>query len=857
MAKKEKPKKPNQVSGSEVQPNDRTNFYSDLAYMPQDLKNSPMWFSQMLFYAKKNGVPFLSAERAKTFRQLRKLKIDKGVMKRLFDPPTPMGGGGQAKYIATNWETNPFYVHLMKIVTTEMEKKDTHLSVSLADEYAMLQRQKENYKIQEQKLFRRIINTVNKSVGLPLISDSQDPYKYAESVSKNSNAKEGEQKEKKDTTIDVPTNYTELIRNSINDDEDMALYNELIYKGDIEPALEKGIDQYLIKENKWGTEIGNRLLSDIIDHNHCIGRKYTDLTTGRPVVEYLYPETTWTNPIRTRTGEDLMYVFTEDDITFGDFVRKIGKDLTDEQLVNLFEYNKQFGIWGTYTDLKSIPYHIRDNTRIRIGYFAVLTQECDSFSNQYVKGNESIHMKHFDWKPTEYSEKNYGTTIDRKHYNCWWSCYYMPPTQTIIGAADYQWQSNFIYKIEKNVDQDRFGPDNRYVKSEYVIWKDEDNPSFSDVIWLYMPFINIAWIKCQNSLIRAIPNGGKIISQEMLGVFLNAADEANKDGKGNGKEAVQEAWRHLEQTGRTLGKFTDSQGQPITDPQKMVVNMGSSELAECKDQLEIIGVLYNQMTLALSISDIREGEDLKPRQSLGGAKLALEASNKGTWDIDKAYTKVLEMFGERIVQHIHNIMIEYKKYGYKERFEDFKSLVGEANGLTLEAIADIPFEKFGVNVKNEDTSAKKDYVLNLATELAKGGALDIEIIDLLIKINNWKEAFVVMKMNYKKKKREAQDQASLEHQRQLELGQQALQIAQATQASKTQGKVQEIDAQGSVDAKLTEILAQLKHQAQSRLLEQRGENKMKENVQKAILKKDEKQNEANIDQQKAFLATSA
>lgn len=839
MAKKKPPENKGVPSGSEVQPQDRTNFFTDLSYMPSALKTTKLWFAQALYYAKKNGVPFLDPENVKRKRNLRKLKIDKGALKRIFDPVTPLGQGGDAKYVASQWETNPLYIHLMNIVTADMEKKSTYLSVKLGEEYAMLQKQKENYKMIERGIFRRLINEVNELIGLPQISNQQDPHKYAEALVAKINNKNPNGKPL--STVDTPQNYAEMIRNQCEDDEDYAMYNELIYKGDIEPALEKGIQEYLIKQNKWAAELGNKFLSDIIDHNACIGMKYTDLTTGRPVVEYLYNENVRINPIKTRNGEDLMYAFSEDDITFGDWVRKMGRNLSQTDMVNIFEYVKQQGIWGTYADIREIPFHTRDNTRIRIGRFFILTQDFDTFSDQYVRGNNSFHTRDFSWEPSDYAVSNYAAKKETLHYNVWYSCWYMPPTMSNLDSANYQWQANFIWEIQKNVDMERWGPDGRFVKSDFVMWRDLENPSFSDIVWLYMPFINIAWVKFQNELVQAIPSGGRIIAQELLGAMMNAVDGTNKDKTGDGKAAAKAAFDQLRQTGKAIGKFTDSKGEQIVDPSKFVVNLQDTGIMAAKELLEIISMLYGQMTQALAISDAREGQDLKPRQALGGAELALEASNQGTWLIERAYTQVLEMFGERMIQHIHNIMIEYKVYGYKDRFEDFKASVGEANGLMLEGIAKIPLEQFSLFVKQEDTSAKKDYILNLADSLAKGGALDFEIIDLLIKIDNWKEAFVLMKMNFKKKKRELQEQAKLEHDRRMQELQMQGQNAMAQNQQNAQNRLQEIDKSGQIEAMLTKVLSELKTQSQAILGNQRKDNKIEEAQVKSGLKIQEEQ----------------
>src|SRR5690606_28772914 len=105
----------------------------------------------------------------------------------------------------------------------------------------------------------------------------------------------------------------------------------------------------------------------------------------------------------------------------------------------------------------------------------------------------------------------------------------VPPPATRLSdnsMADWQWQSDFIFKIEKETDMYRYGVDQRYARSSLVIYKESDIPSFTDVQEAYMPKIRNLWHKFQNCLIQ--DTTGTVIDWDFMTGILNATDEANK-----------------------------------------------------------------------------------------------------------------------------------------------------------------------------------------------------------------------------------------------------------------------------------------------------------------------------------------
>ena len=354
-----------------------------------------------------------------------------------------MDSGGTANYVSADWKQNPIYIHLKNVVKAEIQRTSKQLEVNCNDKYAKTRKMRDNYRILYRNLFRQIINELITEVmpkGTPLLKESQDPYKWA------SNFYQSQDKEKKkgNNESDVVDSYIDLIKNKIADSQDLALYNELLYKGDYEIAFEKGIQYYLMDLNKWNERWSDEFIDDIMHFNKACGEWYTDLVTGRPVVERFVPERLWTSPFKRKDGEDLMYYRTEYEITFGDFVKTIGANLDPQKLKEVFEYQKTQGSChgATWVDIDGRQNRYRDDAMIRVGRAACLTQDYDVDMDAIKAMYPNISNSDLSWYTGDEKLKLPQST---KHYNVWYSWYYIPPSTFALSNADYAWQSNFIF----------------------------------------------------------------------------------------------------------------------------------------------------------------------------------------------------------------------------------------------------------------------------------------------------------------------------------------------------------------------------------------------------------------------------
>jgi len=820
---------------------DNTLWYDQLNFFPPEDKNA-LWLSQALFYSKLNGIQLLDTKRKKTYRDLEKGIINKQDYINLLDPITPMGGGGKAEYIASDFKDCPIDVHLDNIMRTKLDKIgfENKLQVSEIDKFAKSQKQKDKDKIIYQREFRKLINSVHEMLHLPPIKESETPYAYVKSLSEKDS----------DNMIGNVDTLLDYIKSEIHDNQDLTLYETYLYKGDIERAFELGIEHYLINLNKWRIK-GSRFNNDLKHFLKACGRWYIDETNGRGTVEYLEPDYLYTSPFIQENGEDITYWHYEYYTTFAEFVRQFGQGLTDAQLKEVFELNRNQG--GNHRMNYDKAGSIKgSNASIKIGVFSILTQDAEKFSEEYANGKVPVwKRKPLSWLPKEGKNKEEGE-IRQKIYNTWYSCYYIPPPGDKTSRntqADWAWQSQYVFNIHKDVDMYRYGVDMRYAKSTLVIWKDESRLTYTDIKEAFMPKIRTTWHKFQNCLVQ--DTTALAMSNDFLGGLLKAVDEQNKINPndpdnptgGNGLDAAMQSMRMLKHGGMAFLNFRDKNGNLVLDPSKLFVPIDTGHLGKAERYLKIILEQYNLMTLALAQND---GVEQKPRVAVAGVEEAMNATKEGMWFVEKPCREFLIMYGERCVQHILNMVKERKKYGYQQRWEEFSSVIGMANVLMLEGIEDLNAEEIGITVNLEDVRGKQQEFTLLCREMLRDGKIefaDVQMIESAIQ-QNYKYGAALLNISAKKMEREMAHKQELLHQQQMELKDQDLKIAMALNNAKTQGKNSNIETKGKIDAQLADLINKGKAQTMAAQKQQLLNNKLTQDNNKSRLNKEEKTSDA-------------
>lgn len=842
---------------------DKSIWYTDLTAVDPALKNE-LWASQWLMFMKRSGGSgvFLDPVKAKLYRATDSLELDVAMYKKMVDPKTPSGEGGTAEFFSSDWKANPIYIHLKNIVKAEIQKKGKDLEVNMTDKYAKTRQMNENYRLIYQREFRKLVNHLTEMLGLPALKENQDPYKWVQNFSAQSTAKkEGQPQQQQSDVIDK---YADLIKSQITDNQDLALYNELIYKGDYEMAFELGIKYYIFNLNKWEDRWADECIDDLMHFNKFCGEWHTDLITGRPVIERLVPELLHVSPFKRKDGEDITYYWIEYDISFGDFTKQVGRNLTPQKLKEVFELNKAQGSRHNITWADSFfnggTNLTRDNAMIRIGKAACLSQDMSVQIEDTSSGFPMYTNAELTWQPME-DEKHLNRI--EKNYNVWRWWYYIPPTMSEINnIANYEWQSQFIFELQKNQDQFRYGEDGRFSKSPLVIYDNSSQATFTDITQTFMTKINFAWHQFQNCLVNDFD--AVLLADDFIGGLLAAVDESNniksadpdKDTGGNGRDAYMQQWKMIKQSGKGFVRMRDPKtGELILDPTKLTVRVRNEYIERAEKYLNMIMLQYDLLVKSLALSPLTAGEEVKPRTPVAALEKSLQASESATFFIQKPYEAVVKMYGERIVRYIITIAQEAKG-GFRKRFDEFMDNVGYANGLAIEGMENVPPETVGLTVSYVDNASKKEFVMNLALEYVKTKEISEDFIYLIMGCDNWKYSLVLMRMAIKQRKKEMQQQAQLEQQNIMEQKQADLAIANALQHGKDTGKDQNIVTAGKVKQAVDASLNEEKYKTQAALKQQTTGSKMQENMQKAILDKDLKNNEKQLEMQHTLLEST-
>lgn len=820
---------------------DRTTFYSDLAYMPTDYKESRLWMAQALTYAKLNSQVLQEPDKAAKYRRL---DLDRQTYINLIDPKTPDGGGGKADYFSADFQAFPIDEHLDNILDGDIRTIPLNLVCRLADPVAKLLDQKEKDKILSQRMVRALINDIAKDLGIPKIGDSVDPFKWIQ----NFTAEEGAEK------IDVVGDAIDQIKTKIKDDDSLRLFQLYGYKNGLELAMEIGIKYYLLDQNEWQVKFSDLFLRDLMHFNKFCGRWAIDKTTGQGVVKYIDPCILRSSPFKDKNGDDAIHHHYEEDVSFAEFERLVGTDMTDEEKRDALKLQKEQG-WITHN-----PYDFadgsrsRNSSRVRLGWFTILTQQADAFAEDYVTDTSVWEREPLTWRP---DKKEPGKRA--KVYNVWYSCYYLPITATSYydnSPAEWLEQSRFIFDISKDLDMMRYGLDKRYAKSSIVLWKNDKRKSWTDIKEAFMPKMHTLWHKFQNCIVQDVQ--GLAIDRDLLTGMLNAIDDANTNTpqsepgqptQPKGGKALIDQWKMLRQAGMAWLQFRDRNGNHVVeDPSKLFVPIDSGHLKKGEMYLLQAMNLYNLMTQALAKGGANEALQPEARTPVSGLELAALNAGKATYFLTQSYIEgVIVPYAMRCAHHIHTIAKENKTYDFKKRWEIFKNVVGQHNGAVIESIEDIKFENIGLTIANKEDLENNRIVLQAVIEKYAGKQITTAGIGLILGSDNYKQRLLELALEEGKAAEQAQLQAEAEHQRQMELQQMQLQIAQALTQAKTQGKDQNLVTEGKIKGMIDEQMAILKAQTMAQQKEQLLQNKLTENEQKAALEKEKIEHEKNLE----------
>ncbi len=809
---------------------DRFLYYDKLHFIPVEKKDK-VWGAQALAFMKRNSVFFIDPRKAEEARKIDRGEIDPTEYKKMIDPVISNGkggtSGGEALYFHADWKACPIFVHLDNILKAKVKEIPLNLVVTASDQYAMSKKQKENAQIIGQDMMRNFIDEFNQKLGYPKLTKFDDPFKYVQKLQSGYQPPQKKKNNKIQPGMgqEAPTSLLDSIKAGINDNESLALYNENIQKLPEEAACEIGIKYYMLQVNKYQNKARD-IISDLKNHNTVALRFYTSETTGRPVLEYKNGANIRTFPFKNQDGSDMKGWYEEEPINFGDFVQQFGAKCTTQQLKAIFEQHRRLNGMDDRITYENCDFNNRRNAKITVGYFEFESQDMEVYANYQYLGNQKFTKKDYTYDPNQYENK---PARDERHYNVWYKGYYLPLLlDKVTPNYNIEMQGEYMYEWGKLQDQQREGDDFRYVKSSLVIFKNDKDMTWAEIMNRFMPKINFLWFKFQNEMVNAIPQGG-FFAKKLVSLMAKSADEANN----NNESSAIEFMKQFKQTGWGLS-------DPLMDDLGKIIGSGSpfmefknSMMLSAFENLDGMMKLYNLMMQALSQNAITEGAGSKPRQNGIGIQATITASDQAIFFITDPYEELTLQAAEKFLYYFKEIVDQ----GDSTRLDDFLDVVGEAIGAQFESVKDIPYHSLGLSVDNAMTDEQKQLVNGLAEKLASAGILQPEDVFFIASIDNVKLAYAILALKAKAGREALAQQAIQQQQMAMQMDDKkvANQIALINAQQAAQAK--SIDQTKQWDYKIDQMINGLKGQIQTAIKQQVGQNKSDEIITKSQVEK--------------------
>lgn len=786
----------------------RTLYYDELHFVPKSDKNE-LWAAQVLYFNKMVSEPYVDREKLEFYRDLEKGKIDEKKYKEFIDPITPDGAGGKAEFFKANWQTCPIYMHLENIKKAQLKKMPINVVVKAADEFSKLKQQEDNDKIIGAQYMRNFLNEINPSFGVRQLREDEDPFAFINQMEQQGQQAQAQAQQggaQQSPATSNPMDTIEAIKSKIFSNEQLAIYNQYLYKDGVEVAMEIAIKEYIESINKFSQGIKPRIIDDISNVNAHLCRFYTSTTTGRPIIEYKDPGKVKIGPCVKPDLSDNTIWIEEFDVSFGQFVQMAGGELSNEMLKEIFIKNRNFhGVTGDYDGLTTFQ---RNSAKIRLGYHEFETQNMDVYA-EYINGagNKAFKEEKIDYSPTENAKIKKGAKRVEKHYNVWYSHYYIPldTLYEVRGTTAFKEQAKYIFKFGPIQDQVREGDDFRYAKSTYCGYR-LNTFSFAQIEHSFMPEIVKLWQLFQNDISSSMSDG-VIWSNSVINSMMKYID----DGKtgASGKELAAKKMRvlkYLRQTNSAVADFTNELGEEGVQDAKLFEKVTLNSLGTAMERLNIITLLYEMMTKSLGFNEIAEGQSPQPRQNFGGINLAMMASTNATYTMEESIISTYLTLSEGLMYYVKNVVDE----GDSDRFKELKDMIGNANTMAAQSIKDIPMHRLNMHMENQMTDEQKKDIIDTATEMAKAQIISPDQVLFLKMIDNVKYAYAILAIwiRFGQKQMADSQQASRQQQRDDQAYASSLKISEVRAAKASELEIKQM--QGKLEAQIVQIDNQLK-----------------------------------------------
>jgi hypothetical protein len=728
-------------------------------------------------------------------------------MKARFDPKSSKNPeGGKAEFVNTDWSSCPLIQSVNRITKSYIINKMADISVRGIDKISI---DKKMAKRQQDILRQYVIDTIN-FIGSKL-GDAPLPSNY----NINSIADES-------LPTEVNTSLIEQVRMELaNNDMSFALLSEVGALKDGVELTHEIMTNYYLDSLKFRLRILDDVVSDIMKANIVSYRFYTSAMDGTPQVIYIDPLKLNVGPFVEKDSRDKDYWFYEDTITWGEWMKMVGGKLDESLLKEVYEANRNaffpnnssYPVWNNQSYTLSFQNAIL-NTAIRIGYF-----EC---------------KKHV------YDEKT------GKYYDQIIKFYYLP----ITGGTGLSYNEKFIFELGPLQDMYRFGGMLQYSDFSLVLYRDNSMSSWYEVQEPSLHRLNYLWNQYLNTATAIVPRG-VIFSEETLREIVDEMVKAvEEDMAENGQEITGSYGRWQKMMNETIKKYVqsgrgifkrrsgDANEKQLDPPTFSIQHQIYDDLQRLIQEMMS---LYNMMIMSLGTNPVMLGQAPKQHQTLKGIELASQSTGTMLEQMSEMAEAAITEFGRRMIYYNQSTAMEFGKdlKPKTPRAEQMAAIIGTQGVGWQEIGRDMPVQQCTFLIENRPTDEQRILLFDYTMQLEQKGLVPVGTALMVQEIKNYKLAKLYVMANVAKQQRVAVENQMQLMERQT---QQAQMMNQQAMAQQAQMMKMQNDLKNENDA----LKAQLKEQGMSKNIQERGENRIEENAQKAAIDLQKKQAESQM-----------
>lgn len=728
-------------------------------------------------------------------------------MKARFDPKSSKNPeGGKAEFVNTDWSSCPLIQSVNRITKSYIINKMADISVRGIDKISI---DKKMAKRQQDILRQYVIDTINFIGGK--LGDAPLPSNY----NINSIADES-------LPTEVNTSLIEQVRMELaNNDMSFALLSEVGALKDGVELTHEIMTNYYLDSLKFRLRILDDVVSDIMKANIVSYRFYTSAMDGTPQVIYIDPLKLNVGPFVEKDSRDKDYWFYEDTITWGEWMKMVGGKLDESLLKEVYEANRNaffpnnssYPVWNNQSYTLSFQNAIL-NTAIRIGYF-----EC---------------KKHV------YDEKT------GKYYDQIIKFYYLP----ITGGTGLSYNEKFIFELGALQDMYRFGGMLQYSDFSLVLYRDNSMSSWYEVQEPSLHRLNYLWNQYLNTATAIVPRG-VIFSEETLREIVDEMVKAvEEDMAENGQEITGSYGRWQKMMNETIKKYVqsgrgifkrrsgDANEKQLDPPTFSIQHQIYDDLQRLIQEMMS---LYNMMIMSLGTNPVMLGQAPKQHQTLKGIELASQSTGTMLEQMSEMAEAAVTEFGRRMIYYNQSTAMEFGKdlKPKTPRAEQMAAIIGTQGVGWQEIGRDMPVQQCTFLIENRPTDEQRILLFDYTMQLEQKGLVPVGTALMVQEIKNYKLAKLYVMANVAKQQRVAVENQMQLMERQT---QQAQMMNQQAMAQQAQMMKMQNDLKNENDA----LKAQLKEQGMSKNIQERGENRIEENAQKAAIDLQKKEAESQM-----------